>query len=220
MTDDSTGVLDRVTVIFQTLAEDAGGMGITELASRAGLPKSTVSRLVSGLVDGHYLERDGATIRLGLRLFELGQLAESPHALRRSALPIMTALRNSTGGSVELAIRDDNDMVRVAVARARSDQLTMGRIGERTPVHSSPLGRAAVAQTRLTEIVRNALGPDGMPRGVAVLVSPLTSTTHGLEAVIAVTVPASGADLGQIGAALESAARAIERRLRDAGSVT
>ena len=64
-------------------------LGISELALRAALPKSTVSRLVATLVRQRYLERDGKRIRLGLRLFELGQLAEQPREVRIAALPVM-----------------------------------------------------------------------------------------------------------------------------------
>ncbi|WP_411698259.1 IclR family transcriptional regulator [Conyzicola sp.] len=138
-TDDPVGVLDRITVIFEILGDDDRGMGISELAQRAGLPKSTVSRLVSGLVRRHYLEREGTTIRLGLRLFELGQLAETPQKLRRAALPIMSALRNETGATIELAVRDDCDMVLIAIMRGRAPYAAR-RIGERTP-----LGHAMVS---------------------------------------------------------------------------
>ncbi|GAB3605198.1 hypothetical protein GCM10027413_06070 [Conyzicola nivalis] len=136
--DDPVGVLDRITVIFEILGDDDRGMGVTELAQRAGLPKSTVSRLVSGLVSRHYLERDGTTIRLGLRLFELGQLAETPQKLRRAALPIMSVLRNDTGSTVELTIRDGSEMVLIAIVRGKATQVAR-RVGDRTPaVHALP----------------------------------------------------------------------------------
>ena len=79
---DAVGVLDRMTCILEAFDGDDRGMGISELALRAGLPKSTVSRLVATLVRQRYLERDGKLIHLGLRLFELGQLAEQPRELR------------------------------------------------------------------------------------------------------------------------------------------
>ena len=81
---DAVGVLDRMTAIFEAFDEDDHGLRVSELAARAGLPKSTVSRLVSTLVRERYLERAGRVIHLGLRLFELGQLAEEPRELRRA----------------------------------------------------------------------------------------------------------------------------------------
>ena len=62
--DDSVGVLARITAIFEVLGDNDDGIGVSELAARAGLPKSTVSRLVSALVRRHYLERAGTTVRV------------------------------------------------------------------------------------------------------------------------------------------------------------
>ena len=67
-----------------------------------------------------YLERDGKVIHLGLRLFELGQLAEQPRELRAAALPVMADLRNTTGETVSLAIRDGHEMVCIAVMRGHA----------------------------------------------------------------------------------------------------
>ncbi len=123
-------------------------MGISELALRAGLPKSTVSRLVATLVRQRYLERDGKRIHLGLRLFELGQLAEQPRELRVAALPVMADLRNKTGENVHLAIRDRREMVCIAVMRGRSAAPPTVRIGGRLPIHATALGKAVLAYSR------------------------------------------------------------------------
>ena len=40
---DPLGVLDRMTAILDAFDEDDRGLGLSELATRAGLPKSTVS---------------------------------------------------------------------------------------------------------------------------------------------------------------------------------
>ena len=188
--DDPVGVLDRITVIFEILGEDDRGMGVSELAQRAGLPKSTVSRLVSGLVDRHYLERDGSAIRLGVRLFELGQLAEAPQRLRRAALPIMSAVRTETGATVELAIRDGSDMVLIAMVRDRAPDASR-RIGDRTPALES---RDAPGRARVS--------------------APVRVPSAGIDAEIALVFP-DGVDVNA--APLEAAARTIERGLEGGG---
>ena len=141
---DALGVLDRMTSILEAFDQDDMGLGISELALRAGLPKSTVSRLVATLVRQRYLERDGKRIHLGLRLFELGQLAEQPRELRAAALPVMADLRNTTGENVHLAIRDRREMVCIAVMRGRS-AAPPHRSHRRTapdPCHRAGKGRA------------------------------------------------------------------------------
>ena len=64
----ASGVLDRVTAIFEAFDDDDSGLGVSELALRSGLPKSTVSRLVADLVRQRYLERDGTYVNLEGRI--------------------------------------------------------------------------------------------------------------------------------------------------------
>jgi DNA-binding IclR family transcriptional regulator len=149
---DALGVLDRMTRILEAFHEDDGGLGISELALRAGLPKSTVSRVVGTLVRERYLERDGKRLHLGLRVFELGQLAQQPRELRTAALPVMADLRNQTGQNVHLAIRDGREMVCVAVIRGCSAPPSRVRTGGRLPVHATALGKAALAQACPTDV--------------------------------------------------------------------
>ena len=204
--DDSIGVLARITAIFEVLGEGDDGIGVSELAVRAGLPKSTVSRLVSALVRQHYLERDGTTIRLGLRLFELGQLAETPQLLRRAALPVMSALRTDTGGDVELAVRDGDDLVRLAIVRGRSSPTPPGAIGERTPAGATIPGRAVLARSPVAGFL-----PDSP---IAVAASPVTAMIGGVDAVLSVTLAThDDSALGHLASAVSEAAAAIELRL-------
>ena len=56
---DSVSVLDRVTAVFDAFGDDDHGLGVSELARRANLPKSTVSRIAADLVAQRFLDRDG-----------------------------------------------------------------------------------------------------------------------------------------------------------------
>ncbi|WP_404434843.1 IclR family transcriptional regulator [Microbacterium lacus] len=145
--DESMGMLDRMTRILQAIQQNDRGLGLSELARRSGLPKSTVSRLVGTLVRHHYLERDGRLIHLGMRVFELGQLTRKPRELRSVALPVMLQLRDRTQESVHLAIRDDREMVCVAVLRGRSGTTSRVRVGDRLPAHATALGKTMLAHS-------------------------------------------------------------------------
>jgi len=145
--DDPLGVLDRMTQILQAFDEDDRGLRLSQLARHSGLPKSTVSRLVGTLVRHHYLERDGRLIHLGLRVFELGQLAREPRELRTAALPVMLQLRDRTGENIHLAIRDGQEIVCVAAMRGRSGAPSRVRVGARLPAHATALGKAMLAHS-------------------------------------------------------------------------
>src|SRR6478735_4221980 len=115
---ESVSVLDRVTAVFDAFGEQDEGLGVSELARRAHLPKSTVSRIAADLVAQRFLDREGDTLYLGVRLFELGQTVEQPRRLRQLALPIMTDLRDVSGQTVHLAVLDGVDVVFITIVRA------------------------------------------------------------------------------------------------------
>lgn len=138
-------VLDRVTAVFDALGEHDDGLGVSEVARRANLPKSTVSRIASELVAQRLLDRDGDKLYLGVRLFEFGQTVPQPRRLRRLALPLMTELRNATGHTVQLAILEGRDVVFVANVRGASGPKPTSRTGDRAPAHATALGKAILA---------------------------------------------------------------------------
>ena len=147
-------VLDRVTAVFDAFGDDDEGIGVSELARRANLPKSTVSRLTADLVAQRFLERDGDRLFLGLRLFELAQTVERPRTLRRLALPVMTELRDATGHSVSLGVLDGADVVGIAMLRGESAGPPLVRIGGRLPAHATATGKVLLAFSSAADVDR------------------------------------------------------------------
>ncbi|MRG60665.1 helix-turn-helix domain-containing protein [Agromyces sp. CFH 90414] len=142
---DSVSVLDRVTAVFEAFGEHDEGLGVSELARRANLPKSTVSRIAADLVTQRFLDRDGGKLYLGVRLFELAQGVEHPRRLRRVALPVMADLRDATGHTVSLAILEGAEVVCIAFVRGAEASTPPARIGGRLPAVSTALGTAILA---------------------------------------------------------------------------
>jgi IclR family acetate operon transcriptional repressor len=141
----STSVLDRATLILGAFQLEDRSVGVSELARRTGLPKSTVSRLTAELLRLQYLERHGSGFRLGLTLFELGQMVVTPKELRRRALGIMVDLRNATGQTVHCAVLDGAEVVYVEILRGRGTPPLPSRVGGRMPAHATALGKAMLA---------------------------------------------------------------------------
>lgn len=139
---ESISVLDRLSAVLDAFGEDGEGLTISELARRANLPKSTVSRFATELVGQGYLDREGALLYLGVRLFELGQGVERPRRLRELARHSMTQLRDATGCHVQLAIADGDDVVVIANANGLRSHPQAASIGERLPRASTALGAA------------------------------------------------------------------------------
>jgi IclR family acetate operon transcriptional repressor len=142
---DAVSVLDRVTAVFDAFGEQDEGLGISELARRANLPKSTVSRIAADLVGQQFLDRDGDKLYLGVRLFELGQTVDQPRRLRHAAIPVMTELRDVTGLTVNLAVLAGSDVVIIAIVRSEPGAKSPARVGGRLPAHATALGKALLA---------------------------------------------------------------------------
>lgn len=228
---DAVSVLDRVTAVFDAFGDD-DALGVSELARRANLPKSTVSRIAADLVEQRLLDRDGDKLSLGVRLFELGQTVEQPRLLRRHALPVMAELRNQTGLAVHLGVRDGSDVVIVAALRAPGAAAPPSRVGSRRPAQATALGKALLAgsppdstdppglRQDLADVRRAGVavqGDDGATGTVGVAAAVLGSA--GLV-VAALGVTASVDDSGSVDVlpqrsapAVRAAAHAIGRRL-------
>ncbi|WP_325727095.1 IclR family transcriptional regulator [Microbacterium sp.] len=134
-------VLDRMSAVLEAFGVGEG-LGVTELARRANLPKSTVSRIAADLVAEGYLDRVDGRLYLGIRLFELGQSVEHPRRLRQAAIPTLSRLRDATGHHVHLAIADGDDALVIATSLGRSTPLAAAHVGQRLPRSTTALGAA------------------------------------------------------------------------------
>ncbi|WP_105565403.1 IclR family transcriptional regulator [Microbacterium halophytorum] len=140
----SVSVLDRLTAVLDAFGHDGKGLTVTELARRANLPKSTVSRIASELVDEGYLDRDGTLLYLGVRLFEFGQSVDGPRRLREVSRPAIKRLRDATGCDVHVAVVDGDGVIIVAEARSRSGTAAVD-VGDRLSRSDTALGLAYAA---------------------------------------------------------------------------
>src|SRR4051794_40065077 len=95
------GVLDKAVVILGACVD---GASLAELVERTKLPRATAHRLAQALEIHRMLVRDQqGRWRPGPRLGELANAA--PDVLLTAAEPMLTALRDATGESVQLYLR-------------------------------------------------------------------------------------------------------------------
>ena len=95
-------VLARAVRILSVFEPGRPELGVAEIARASGLHVATASRLVGQLVEQGLLTRTGSgRLRIGMRLWELGQRASPTLTLRAAALPFLgeTLLRSVLLGS-------------------------------------------------------------------------------------------------------------------------
>jgi IclR family transcriptional regulator, acetate operon repressor len=138
-------VLDRVVRLLDTFRAGDAELTLEDLATRSGLPRSTAHRLASQLVRLGMLERSHRGWRLGLRLFELGQMVPRQQRLRDVALPYMEDLYEATKQTIQLAVLDADEVLYVEIISGHRKVATPSRRGGRMPAHCTALGKAMLA---------------------------------------------------------------------------
>jgi len=140
-------VLDRSLAIIDALANARDDASLAELAEKVKLHKSTVHRLTSILERHGILERDARSgrYRLGLRLFELGNIAMGRFNIRDRAHPHLERLLYEVDETVHLCALDAGEVLYLdKMEPARSVRMA-SRIGRRNPVHCTSVGKAILA---------------------------------------------------------------------------
>ncbi|MFI9408175.1 IclR family transcriptional regulator [Nocardia sp. NPDC052316] len=100
------GVLEGAFALLEALA-DGDELGLTQLASAAGLPKATAYRLLNQLVAEGAVQRRSGRYQIGPRVFRLGQTWQPARLLRAaSARPLGQLTATSDRGGFSLAVTD------------------------------------------------------------------------------------------------------------------
>ena len=133
--------------LLKAFSEEQVEIGISDLAKRLGVAKSTVHRLAVTLVADSMLEQNPETgkYRLGIALFRLGSLVRRRMTMSNEARPLLRDLREKVNETVHLAVLDGSEIMYVfnlestQAIRMRSD------IGVRKPAYCTAEGHAMLA---------------------------------------------------------------------------
>lgn len=122
-------------------------LGVTELARRFHVSKSTAHRMLATMYGRGFVEKDTRTgrYRLGMRLYELGQAAADRSRIRRIALPLLEDLHHRTGQMVHMAVPDGADVLYLARLHTRLGAQHLGKLGVRFPAHVTSSGKVIAA---------------------------------------------------------------------------
>jgi IclR family KDG regulon transcriptional repressor len=122
-------------------------LGITTLASRLRLAKSTVHRLAATLTSAGFLEQNSETgkYRLGVALFELGALVRRRMDVANEARPKLRELLEKTGETVQLGIVDHYSVLYVYEMESPRAIRMAAAVGGRAPLHCTAVGKVLLA---------------------------------------------------------------------------
>ena len=150
--------IERAVSILNVFSVDEPELGVTEIAERVGLHKSTVHRFMVNLDAAGLVERNprSGRYRLGLHIFELGGLVMQRMNLWDEALPFLEGLVRDTGETGHLAVLEGGEAIYIERVEARRPLRVPSAIGRGYPAHATNLGKVLLAdlpRERVVEIV-------------------------------------------------------------------
>lgn len=137
----------RTLMLLEQVARAKAPEGLLEIATTAGLDKTTCSRLLGLLVERGWLVRDTETKKyaIGPTLVGLSMSASLPDQVRLHIFPVLNELREATCETVSLQRRFGNLRVCVAGLESREPLRRGLPIGDALPVSAGPSGKVILA---------------------------------------------------------------------------
>ena len=137
--------LERAFTILDEVARRPAG--VTAIAERVRLPKSTVARLLATLEQVEAVERfDGARWRIGPGVAGLSAAVSPERNLVSLAEPVLADLVAELGEDAGLGLPDGNEILYVAQAESDNPVQVRDWTGTRAPMYAVPSGLVLLAE--------------------------------------------------------------------------
>ena len=153
--------LERAFAILDEVAQRPAG--VTAIAERVRLPKSTVARLLATLEDVDAVERfEGARWRIGPGVAALSTAVSSERSLISIAHPFLADLVVDLGEDAGLGLPDGTEIHYVDQVESDNPVQVRDWTGTRAPMHAVPSGLVLLAEwpeEALAAYVRGGLAP-------------------------------------------------------------
>lgn len=159
-------------------------VSLKQLALETGLHPSTAHRILSAMTANGFVERtDPGAYQLGIRLLELGNLVKSRINIRDSAMPLMQRLHREIGESVNLGVRQGDEIVYVErTSSGRSSVRVVHLVGARAPLHITAVGKLFLVEDGAQK-VREYAARTGLPGRTPASITVLQALERELDRV-------------------------------------
>jgi DNA-binding IclR family transcriptional regulator len=170
--------------LLDALARAPDPVSLKQLAQQTGLHPSTAHRILSAMTAAGFAARaDPGTYRLGIRLLELGNIVKSRISIRETAMPAMLRLHEVTGESINLGMRQDDEIVYVErTSSGRSAVRVVHIVGARAPLHTTATGKLFLADAG-PQNVRDYARRTGLPGSTPSSITALPALEKELDKV-------------------------------------
>jgi DNA-binding IclR family transcriptional regulator len=143
----SIQVIDRVSALLEAMANHPDPASLKFLSAETELHPSTAFRILSSLTKHGFVERtSGGRYVLGMKLLHFGSHVHAKVDLSREAKPIMEWLRSQVGETVNLTVREGDEVVYVERAISNRMMRVEQLIGSRAPLHVTAVGKLFLSE--------------------------------------------------------------------------
>ncbi len=177
-------VIERMMTLLDALAKKSEPVSLKELSQSSGLHPSTAHRILNDLVLARMVDRtEPGSYQLGMRLLELGNLVKARLNVRDAAAGPMRELHRLTGETVNLSVRQGDEIVYVErTVSERSGMQVVRAIGGRAPLHLTSTGKLFLANDD-TRAVRSYAMRTGLAGHTPNSITALNQLEHELDEV-------------------------------------
>jgi IclR family transcriptional regulator, acetate operon repressor len=222
--------VDRGADLLVRVLESEQPVALTDLASAAGLPKSTASRLVSALERRGLIEQDGERGRLrpGPAILRVAERSMLERSIVEVSRPALDALAGASGETINLAVPGPEGVEHIAQVDSRhflgAGQWLGRSVGYEHSANGKvfaafgrgPAGAAAPAELEAVRRDGFATSIDELEAGLSAMAAPVRGARGEVIAALSISgptlrmTPERIAELQQV---LMSEARTLSRRL-------
>ncbi|MFC7157430.1 IclR family transcriptional regulator [Halomarina halobia] len=138
------GATETSFAVVEQLREE-GGLGVTEVADRVGISKSTAHAHLWTLVDLGYVVKEGPTYHLGLKFLDLGDHARTRQNLYHIAKQEVDELISAVGERGQVMVEENGRGVYIYQAKTERAIQTDSHIGTVVDLHATAVGKSYLA---------------------------------------------------------------------------
>lgn len=208
-------LLGEAVAVLDGFDRESPRLDVAELAQRTGLEPERVARIVAALHAEGLVTRDGDGWALGPRLTGIAARIEPVERLRRAARRPLVELRDATGETSNLLVRDGKRAIYVDQVQSRHALRHAGWAGRSIPLAGTAAGAALTDPTCEPHTASDAVEP-----GVTGVAARIPTDDHPAAAVsvIAPTTRLPSSARGRVCEAVQATARAIGSALGRPGA--
>ena len=228
-----TAAIDRGADLLVRVLESEQPVALTDLASAAGLPKSTASRLISALERRGLVEQDGERGRLrpGPAILRVAERSMLERNIVEVSRPALDALAEASGETINLAVPGPDGVEHIAQVDSRhflgAGQWLGRSVGYEDSANGkvfaafgrAPVGAPDAARTRqLSAVRRDGFGRsiDELEVGLSAIAAPVRGARGEVIAALSISGPTlrmTPERIAELQELLISEARTLSRRL-------